>query len=224
METRNRSKNIKKLHSGHLFTSIESFPSGYLPTKRNIIERILHFKNYRTKEASNAIAKEVHNLWIFCSVFPISEDSIAKKVVNLVESLGPAFLNKECEFMSSVDELFDVFCSDDTQRKELEKQYKLRMTPADHYFYEDQKGPRMQKCIDSVVPLNTSDELFIWRFSDQMQSSTPLPSTSSMSSSPSFIHLIHQIMFLLLKVIKIVECVRDIKSQIVLVQPLSLLF
>ena len=41
---------------------------------------------------------------------------------------GKYFLQKEAEFMRDMDELFDVFRSDDQQRRQLEKQHLLRMT------------------------------------------------------------------------------------------------
>ena len=51
---------------------------------------------------------------------------------------GEAFLQKEKEFMSTIDEIFDVFCADDKQRRILEKQHGLKMTDDDYAFYKDQ--------------------------------------------------------------------------------------
>ena len=43
---RRSSTSVKKiLHSGHTFSTRDSFPPGVLPTKRHVIERILHLKN-----------------------------------------------------------------------------------------------------------------------------------------------------------------------------------
>ena len=44
---------------------------------------------------------------------------------------GEAFLQKKKEFMSTIDEIFDVFCADDKQRRILEKQHGLKMTDDD---------------------------------------------------------------------------------------------
>ena len=52
---------------------------------------------------------------------------------------GKSFLQKEAEFMRDMDELSDIFCSDDQQRRQLEKQHLLRMTDKDFEFYSDQK-------------------------------------------------------------------------------------
>ena len=40
--------------------------------------------------------------------------------------------------MSTIDEIFDVFCADDKQRRILEKQHGLKMTDDDYAFYKDQ--------------------------------------------------------------------------------------
>jgi len=44
----------------------------------------------------------------------------------------------------------NIFCSDDQQRRQLEKQHLLRMTDQDFEFYSDQKGPRLMKCFNIV--------------------------------------------------------------------------
>ena len=137
---------MKTLHSGHTFTSRDSFPPGVLPTKRQVIERILHLKNFRTETVANDIAEEIHDRWIWCNVYPVHKYTISKKVQNLVASFssldrwtksrrGNTFLQRESEFMQTIDSLFDVFCVDDQQRKNLEKQHGLRMAEADYAFY-----------------------------------------------------------------------------------------
>ena len=73
---------------------------------------------------------------------------------------GKSFLQKEAEFLRDMDELLDNFCSDDQQRRQLEKQHLLRMTDKDFEFYSDQKGPRLTKCFIIVETLTTSDVKF----------------------------------------------------------------
>ena len=59
---RRSSTSVKKiLHSGHTFSTRDSFPPGVLPTKRHVIERILHLKNFRTFNAANDIAREIYD-------------------------------------------------------------------------------------------------------------------------------------------------------------------
>ena len=132
---RRSSTSVKKiLHSEHTFSTLDSFPPGVLPTKRHVIERILHLKNFLTFNAANDIAREIYDRWVWCNVYPIHLYTISKKVqsfVNCFSALdrwskkkrGEAFLQKEKEFMSTIDEIFDVFCADDKQRRILEKQH-----------------------------------------------------------------------------------------------------
>ena len=160
---RRSSTSVKKiLHSGHTFSTRDSFPPGVLPTKRHVIERILHLKNFRTFNAANDIAREIYDRWVWCNVYPIHLYTISKKVqsfVNCFSALdrwskkkrGEAFLQKEKEFMSTIDEIFDVFCADDKQRRILEKQHGLKMTDDDYAFYKDQTSKRVGKCVDAVV-------------------------------------------------------------------------
>jgi len=76
---------------------------------------------------------------------------------------GSSFLEKEAEFLSDVDELFDVFCNNTAQRRRLEREHKLQMTEEDYSFYQDQTGLRVAKCLDVLVPLTSSDKEFIRR-------------------------------------------------------------
>jgi len=61
-----------------------------------------------------------------------------------------------------MDELFDMFCSDNQQRRQLEKQHLLRMTKVSNSIH-DQKGPRLMKCFNIVQTLTTSDVKFAER-------------------------------------------------------------
>ena len=44
---------------GEIFEAATSFSPGKLPIKRQVIERLLHFSNYRILAAAN-VAQEVH--------------------------------------------------------------------------------------------------------------------------------------------------------------------
>ena len=58
MTTRRSASNVKVLHSGYTFTGSKSFPSGILPTKCQVLERIIQFENFRTVDVANDVAKE----------------------------------------------------------------------------------------------------------------------------------------------------------------------
>ena len=85
--------------------------------------------------------------------------------------------------MSTIDELFDVFCSDDKQRRILEKEHGLKMTDEDFAFYKDQASKRVGKCVDAVVPLTSSDRQFLRR--SRLLQSHPEPPTCSSATSTS---------------------------------------
>jgi len=63
----------------------------------------------------------------------------------------------------AMDEIFDIFCSDDQQKRQLERQHLLRMTDNDFEFYSDRKGPRLMKCFNILETLTTSDVKFAER-------------------------------------------------------------
>ena len=83
----------------------------------------------------------VHELTVKEKIFYLTKifssiDRYSKK-----KSRG-SFLKKEAEFITDMDQLSDIFCSDE-KRRELEKLNQLRMTSKDFDFYADQKGPRL---------------------------------------------------------------------------------
>lgn len=179
MDTRKSKSNTKVLYRDkdhvHSFTSSESFSHGILPTKKHVIERIMHFKNFRTDEVANEVAKELHARWMWCNVYPLHFLTISKKIQDLVKLFstldrwpkvkrnGDSFKTKVDNFMEDADVLFDVFCSDDKQRRKLESEHQLRMNDDDYAFYNDQKGDRVGRCMNEVVELSTSDQKFIRR-------------------------------------------------------------
>ena len=85
--------------------------------------------------------------------------------------------------MSIIDELFDVLCSDDKQRRILEKEHGLKMTDEDFAFYKDQTSRRVGKCVGAVVFLPSSDRQFLRR--SRLLQSHPEPPTCSSATSTS---------------------------------------
>ena len=81
-----RSTSIKLteiLHSGHVFHSKEKLPSEKLPTKRDVIERVLNEENFLQQFAAGVVAKELINIWIFCNVYPVNEITVKQKTWRL---------------------------------------------------------------------------------------------------------------------------------------------
>lgn len=71
-----------------------------------------------------------------------------------------AFIEKRNELLKGMDELFDIFCEDASQRRKLEVKHQLLMTKTDFDYYYDQKGPRLGKCVEKVERLTEKDLLF----------------------------------------------------------------
>lgn len=73
---------------------------------------------------------------------------------------GKTFFSKLELFVNGIDQLFDIFCHVSSKRRALKVQHKLRMTTDDFAFYEDQKGPRVGRCLPFVKRMTSSDVLF----------------------------------------------------------------
>ena len=152
------------------FTSKKSFAKNTLPTKRDVVQRMLHESHWQTKAAFEVAAQELVNVWVFCNVYPITTNAVTlrletlaksfKKVHSQPQNRSVSYFKLVSNFLSDADLLFDSFCKDDKQRRTLEELYKLRMTDADFAFYKDQHGPRLAKCLSVVEKLLPSDETF----------------------------------------------------------------
>ena len=154
---------IKKLHCGEIFEAVKLFPPGELPTKRHVIERMLDLPDFRTLSAAREVAKELHERWIWCNVYPQHHYTIATKIQQMMttfsnvtqyprKNLEP-YKKMESSFLQDMDQLFDVYCVDEQQRRQMEIQHCLRMAREDFTFYEDQRTERKCRCVDEVVPL-----------------------------------------------------------------------
>ena len=67
---------------------------------------------------------------------------------------GTTFNYNMTKFLGDIEELFDIFCNDQNQRRKLEEINKLKMNKDDFAFYEDQIGPTKRKCLDVVEPID----------------------------------------------------------------------
>ena len=48
------------MHVGEVFEASTSFPTGKLPMKRQVIERMLNFSDHRTPGAAISVGRAVH--------------------------------------------------------------------------------------------------------------------------------------------------------------------
>ena len=183
MNTRSSQPTFTKVlpEGGPEFTSIKIFKNGTLPTKRDVIERALNEPNYLTEKTSRIVATELIDLWVNCNVYTKSVYRVGTMIQNMMNQFGqilrydkskiknPGFVKKKNQLVSGLDAVFDIFCESNTQRKALEKRYGLSMTKNDYDFYEDQKGPRLGKCLNVVEPLTAKDKLFKKRYFDEKE-------------------------------------------------------
>ena len=72
METRKRSvKVIKTFQGGHTFSGRDEFSEGTLPTKRDVIDRVLNEDHFFSLSAARVVADELVKRWIWSNVYPI---------------------------------------------------------------------------------------------------------------------------------------------------------
>ena len=83
------------------------------------------------------------------------------------------------EFLRDIEELFDIFCNDQKQRRKLEEINKLKMNKDDFAFYEDQISPRKRKCLDVVEPIVQCGTSCFQKMSQKQSNSNNTVSTSS---------------------------------------------
>jgi len=57
-------KVTKAFHSGHTFRSIDKFPEGTLPTKQDVIDRVLSEDRFFAMNAARVVAAELVKHWI----------------------------------------------------------------------------------------------------------------------------------------------------------------
>ena len=103
----------------YLFKSCDSFSNGVLPIKKDVLQRLLHERNWRTRAATVIVANE---LWIHCNVYCIKVDGIVFRILTLVKDFrqiksqpkkgfntSATFNNNRTEFLRDIKELFDIF-------------------------------------------------------------------------------------------------------------------
>ena len=151
---------------------------------------MLDLPDSRTLSAAREVAKELHERWIWCNVYPQHHYTIATKIQEMMTTFSNVtrhprknsepYKKMESSFLQDMDQLFDVYSVDEQQRRQMEIRHCLRMAREDFTFYEDQRTERKRRCVDEVVPLTQSD----LRFRHDAQQPSIAMSTYA-SASPS---------------------------------------
>ena len=146
-----------------------------LPTKKEVLQQILHEDNWRTKQAADLVAKELKEHWLWCNVYTVSLTMVSKKIVELTKKYkfvnsystkkrGKTFESYLDDFLSDID---NIFCHDREQRWIQEEEHKLRMNDSDLAFYYDQNSSRIRKCLSVVENPSSSNINFQKRVSQK---------------------------------------------------------
>jgi len=100
-----------------------------LPTKQEVIERVLNEDNFYSMNAARVVANELARLWIWNNVYPVHELTIAKKIFEMMKEFRivdhypknkrskPSYTAKQSQFLSDADKLFDIFCHDENKEE-----------------------------------------------------------------------------------------------------------
>ena len=118
---------------------MKEFPSGQLPTKRQVIERTTCEDSYLLRSDSAIVAKELVDLW---SLYPVHEVTVTNRIFEMISQFSELDRwpkkkrNDNCKtekhsFTCNLDELFDIYCHDGAQQHALERQDGLRMNKKD---------------------------------------------------------------------------------------------
>ena len=163
-----RTKCVKVL-LGNNFAGSECLPrNGKLPVGKDIINRALHEKEWRTERTAIEIANELIDIWVECTVYTLDHFTVRKLILNYIQEFDKlmrhpkkgdkSFKDKAAAFNSECNTLFDIFCKDARKRRQQEEHYKLKMVDKDYAFYNDMKGERVSRCyLSSIEKLSQTD-------------------------------------------------------------------
>ena len=121
-----------------LFNPNDSLPNGVLPTRKAIIDNLLHLKDEASSDGQTqssptwSLSKDIALHWIFCNVYPKSPNSIQFTFEKLWDDLkylrnydnkkkNDSYWKRYDKFVEKVHLVPDLIESDDERRKVHEK-------------------------------------------------------------------------------------------------------
>ena len=155
------------------FIARQSFTRGVLPSKREVVERMLFLlmpsgpsKTERTPqidEAAFLVAKDLSDHWVHCNVYPMTTTNICKAVKRLYDDFRKLarvswkeqtktwWQRKAKSFIEELDGGFDIRARSSTAVKKQEQAHGVKETDEEDSFYYNQIfGDRKMIC-EAVV-------------------------------------------------------------------------
>ena len=154
------------LHAREIFTSSK------LPSKRELVERMIWFMVPRPKGsfikttkdwAAMKVAEELCEHWVFCNVYPKHIKNVQKDILSLYADfkklqscpkvrMTEKWVKETAEpYMTSLEVGLDIRTMDITFRKKQEEIYGVKETAAEEEFWQDQMtGKRIGLCENFV--------------------------------------------------------------------------
>ena len=111
------------------------------------------------------VAKQVYSKWWHDTIYCISLEGIIHRITSLHKQVKEGWkrlkagrinsdpAKKYKEIVDSKNKLFDIFPEDFLRMQKCEKDWGVKMSPAEKAYYEDQKNERKQYCDRAVDPV-----------------------------------------------------------------------
>ena len=124
-----------------------------------------HLKDGSSPEAIRVVSKLIYAKWKHDTVYCIALEAVVKKVTKFwsIYKEGVMRLRAGREKSSAVQKykemvenkkaLFDIFPDDHARRLKCEDEWGVKMSPAEKFYYEDQKSERKQECDKTLDPV-----------------------------------------------------------------------
>ena len=151
------------------FHARETFTSSVLPSKREVVERMIWFLIPRPKGtvfltskewAASRVSEELCEHWIWCNIYPKQVKNVNKMILNLYidfkklqstpkDRRTDKWVSEKVQpyIKSLAEEGLDIQTLDTDYRKKLEKHYGVKETDMEVEFWEEQmRGRRIGHC------------------------------------------------------------------------------
>ena len=162
-----RSKTTKVINNV-TYTESSGLPPGVLPTKRDVAESMLYLtrsdiagsQGRNLNDAALILAFALQSQWEYCTVYTIGYRYIRDKILDFYNVFKTNFQYRQKKtdkwksrmdsYNADMDQIFDIYCSNDEARKRREEAVGVPMGEAEFAFLEDMRTVRKQYCDNFV--------------------------------------------------------------------------